>query len=161
MSDETPTPVEGLPVAWPGRHFSLEEFACHDGSPYPLRWIPLRLVPLVGALDAIRDAWGAPLTVVSGYRTSAHNTAVGGASASQHVEGRAADVAPLEGPEPFPDRVARFHGMILGMWNAGELPDLGALGYYPGRWCHVDVRERQPIGHLAQWVGTGIGSEQP
>ena len=43
-------------------------------------------------LQAIRDHFGAPVVITSGYRTAAHNKAVGGAVYSQHQYGRAADI---------------------------------------------------------------------
>lgn len=48
------------------------------------------LVNLV--LDPLREAWGSPLTVNSGYRCAALNRAVGGAAHSQHLTGQAADI---------------------------------------------------------------------
>ncbi len=51
------------------------------------------LVALVdNVLDPLREAWGGPITVNSGYRSQAVNKAVGGVSASQHTKGQAADV---------------------------------------------------------------------
>lgn len=44
-------------------------------------------------LQPLRDAWGKPLAVNSGYRCPALNAAVGGVSTSQHVKGEAADIA--------------------------------------------------------------------
>lgn len=43
-------------------------------------------------LDPLREAWGKPIVVNSGYRCEALNRAVGGATASQHVKGQAADI---------------------------------------------------------------------
>ena len=43
-------------------------------------------------LDPLREAWGKPITVNSGYRCPALNRAVGGATASQHQLGQAADI---------------------------------------------------------------------
>lgn len=43
-------------------------------------------------LDPIRQAWGAPIRVNSGYRCPALNRAVGGSSASAHLRGEAADI---------------------------------------------------------------------
>ncbi len=43
-------------------------------------------------LDPIREKWGAPITVNSGFRSLALNTAVGGAASSQHMRGQAADL---------------------------------------------------------------------
>lgn len=43
-------------------------------------------------LQPLRDAWGKPLTINSGYRCPALNNKVGGVPTSQHVKGQAADV---------------------------------------------------------------------
>lgn len=40
----------------------------------------------------VRDKYGSPLTITSGYRPSAINRAIGGASRSQHIHGRALDI---------------------------------------------------------------------
>lgn len=47
-------------------------------------------------LDPMREAWGGPLTVTSGYRCKALNKAVGGVSTSAHLEGWAADIRPAD-----------------------------------------------------------------
>lgn len=44
-------------------------------------------------LQPLRDAWGKPLKVNSGYRCKALNAAVGGVLTSQHMKGEAADIA--------------------------------------------------------------------
>lgn len=49
-----------------------------------------RLVDAV--LDPLREAWGAPIYVSSGYRCPALNRAVGGVAHSQHMLGEAADI---------------------------------------------------------------------
>lgn len=43
-------------------------------------------------LDPLRDAYGKPIIVTSGYRSPALNTAVKGSKTSQHVKGQAADI---------------------------------------------------------------------
>jgi uncharacterized protein YcbK (DUF882 family) len=45
------------------------------------------------ALQALRDEFGKPMIITSGYRTRAHNTKIGGSPNSQHMLGAAADVA--------------------------------------------------------------------
>ena len=56
------------------RSFRAKEFACKDGTD------PLFVdSELVQVLQAIRDHFGAPVVITSGYRTAAHNRAVGGA----------------------------------------------------------------------------------
>lgn len=42
-------------------------------------------------LQPLRDAWGGPIFINSGYRCPALNDAVGGVATSQHVKGQAAD----------------------------------------------------------------------
>lgn len=44
-------------------------------------------------LQPLRDAWGKPMCVNSGYRCAELNVAVGGVPTSQHVKGEAADIA--------------------------------------------------------------------
>lgn len=46
-------------------------------------------------IQPLRDAWGAPLAINSGYRCPEVNAAVGGVPTSQHVLGEAADVCPF------------------------------------------------------------------
>lgn len=46
-------------------------------------------------LQPLRDAWGEPLAINSGYRCSEVNKAVGGVPTSQHTKGEAADVCPF------------------------------------------------------------------
>ena len=43
-------------------------------------------------LDPIREAWGRPLIVTSGYRSPELNKVVGGVANSQHLQGLAADL---------------------------------------------------------------------
>lgn len=43
-------------------------------------------------LDPLREAWGKPIQITSGYRCSELNRRVGGAKTSQHLTGEAADI---------------------------------------------------------------------
>ena len=45
-------------------------------------------------LDPVRERYGKPIKVNSGYRCLIHNRTVGGVPGSQHVKGEAADIAP-------------------------------------------------------------------
>ena len=140
-----------------GRHFRVSEFTSHDGVPYPEEWAD-RWAKLVGLCDAIRDAWGRPLTVVSGYRSPAHNQdlidadeARGShqvASGSYHVDGMAADLRPETA-----DEVPQLLALVLQLYGNGELTDLGGTADYPvSCWVHVDLGKTTD-GHLRRWIG--------
>ena len=47
---------------------------------------------VTNVLDRLRDEWGRPIIVTSGYRCKELNAAVGGARYSQHLKGQAADI---------------------------------------------------------------------
>lgn len=80
----------GLPDA--SEHFRFAEFACRCGGALPgcRRILVDRL--LLDGLEAYRQLVGGPVDVVSGYRCPERNRRVGGASRSQHLTGKAADV---------------------------------------------------------------------
>jgi uncharacterized protein YcbK (DUF882 family) len=140
-------------------HFPIEEFACHDGTPYPSEWVDDRLAQLKESLEIIRVAWAAmgaqnpAIIIVSGFRTDAYNVRIGGAKLSQHPQGRAADIRPVDVKD-----VKSLYGLILHLLATNRLPNVGGLGIYPG-WIHVDVRPKPDSGHIAEWSGDGIGSE--
>lgn len=139
-------------------HFGLNEFAQPAqpryglaAQPYPAEWIEPRLRPLCLLLEELRAEVARPITIICGYRSPAFNSALithghDVAQRSQHPEGRAAD---LEVPG-----IAAFqvHALVLRMYRAGALRQLGGLGLYP-EFIHVDIRPR--LGHdLAQWTGS-------
>jgi len=142
------------------KYFSIDEFRSHDGAEYPAEWVDSRLATLCAVLDAIREAWGGPLTVVSGYRSAAYNARLasnssGVAKNSQHIQGRASDIRPRD---PTTANVQRLHYLIKELHHGHHIDALGGLGVYPG-WVHVDIRAHQP-GVLVEWTGVGVGSEQ-
>ena len=47
---------------------------------------------VTNVLDRLRDEWGRPIIVTSGYRCKELNAAVGGTRNSQHLKGQAADI---------------------------------------------------------------------
>ena len=61
----------------------VREFACGDGSDAVLIDEELVIV-----LQCIREHFGKPLHITSGYRTASHNAAVGGSKSSQHLLGQ-------------------------------------------------------------------------
>ena len=105
------------------KNFKVSEFKCNDGSDTVL--ISDKLVDL---LQKIRDHFGVAVTINSGYRTSAYNKKVGGATNSQHVKGTAADIV-AKGVDPL--TVAQYAEYLM--------PNSGGIGVYQ-TFTHVDVR---------------------
>ena len=65
----------------------------HNIENTPNEQIKINLRNLVdNCLDIVRDKYGKPITVSSGYRCPALNKVVGGAETSQHTKGQAADL---------------------------------------------------------------------
>ena len=119
------------------KNFRVREFACSDHSD------PVFIdSELVGLLQAIRNHFGQPVRLTSGYRTAAHNKAVGGAPYSQHCYGRAADI-----------RVDNTSVEAVAAYAETLLPDSGGIGRYPSSanrkgWVHLDVRPTK-----SRWAG--------
>lgn len=56
-------------------------------------WARKNIARLVDdVLDPLREAWGRPLVIGSGYRCPAVNTLVAGSKTSHHLKGMAADI---------------------------------------------------------------------
>ena len=93
-------------------NFKVSEFRCKDGSDRIL--IDVDFVR--DKLQAIRDHFGAAVTINSGYRTKSYNAQVGGAKLSYHMKGQAFDIV-VAGHTPL--EVAQFaktlnlNGIIL------------------------------------------------
>lgn len=109
-------------------NFTVSEFACHGRGCCSTAHIDTGLVSI---LQRIRDHFGKPVTINSGYRCPAHNKAVGGAIGSYHAKGMAADIA-VEGVAPA--EVAKYAESI-GVRGIG-LYETAKDGYF----VHVDTR---------------------
>ena len=59
-------------------------------------------------LDPLREAYGRPIHVNSGYRCPRLNRLVGGSPNSQHMRGEAADIRPVVGNEADLPELARI-----------------------------------------------------
>ena len=59
-------------------------------------------------LDPLREAYGRPIRVNSGYRCPKLNRLVGGSPNSQHMRGEAADIQPVVGNEADLPELARI-----------------------------------------------------
>ena len=115
-----------LPPVVNGRlsaNFTEAEFRCRCCGQLPRGGMSPALIV---ALQAIRDRYGVPVTVNSGYRCVVHNRAVGGSPNSQHLVGNAADF------------------VVRGIPASRVFADLdpahqGGLGRY-NTFTHIDVR---------------------
>lgn len=106
-------------------HFKANEFACKDGTDNIL--IDSQLIE---TLEKIRNHFGAPITINSGFRTVKHNRNVGGAKASYHCKGMAADIE-VKGHSS--QEVAKY---------ADKIMEQGGVIRYTN-FTHVDVREKK------------------
>ena len=75
------------------KNFRIQEFVCRCGCQMPAE-VRQNIEALVAnVLDPVRDEYGKPIYVNSGYRCAKHNAAVGGVPKSQHKVGEAADIS--------------------------------------------------------------------
>lgn len=90
-----------------------------------------KLVDVV--LQPLRNDWGAPLIVTSGFRSDAVNEAVGGVDDSKHRLALAADVKPGNGD---------FEGLFR-LIRESDLPVKAILetGKSGERWIHIELLE--------------------
>jgi uncharacterized protein YcbK (DUF882 family) len=118
-----PPPAPGLAAGQLSANFSEREFFCRHCNTLPPGGMDRRLIEV---LQRIRDHYGVPVTINSGYRCPVHNANVGGARNSQHLLGTAADFV-VRGISP-----AQVFRDLDPLWPGG-------LGRY-NNFTHVDVR---------------------
>ena len=75
------------------KYFRINEFRCHCGCEMPAEARQNIEALVDNVLDPVRDEYGKPIYVNSGYRCEKHNKAVGGVPRSQHMVGEAADIS--------------------------------------------------------------------
>ena len=80
-------------------------------------------------LDPLREAWGKPITVTSGYRCPELNRRVGGVSGSMHLTGCAADISTGNAVDN-----RRLYQLVQDL----NLPYFELIGKkYDFRWLHI------------------------
>ena len=104
-------------------NFKSTEFDCHGSGCCSNTLIDEKLV---NYLQKIRNHFGKAVNINSGYRCKTHNTNIGGASKSNHMDGEAADIC-INGIKPI--EVAQYAESI------------GILGIGVYSWgIHIDTR---------------------
>jgi hypothetical protein len=127
------------------KHFTLKELTVTGtGMPnVPGTTETENLINLVDKLlDPLREQWGKPIRVNSGYRCLSVNLAVGGAHTSQHLKGEAADITAGNKEEN-----KKLFELIKSKFVFDQLID--ESGY---TWLHVSLKRsgvnRRQILHL-------------
>jgi putative chitinase len=125
-------------------HFKLNEFTKSDtairkridNTPGPAHAKNLKLV-CEKILEPVRNHFGKPVRINSGYRGPALNAAVGGSSKSQHCNGQAVDfeIDGLPNPElaKWVSQNCEFDQIILEFYDPKEGPNSG--------WVHASYAE--------------------
>ena len=104
-------------------NFRVREFRCQDDTD------PIFVdSDLVDILQKVRDHFGKAVTITSAFRTASHNKKVGGATYSQHLYGKAADI-----------KVSGVAPSVVADYVETLIPSTGGIGRY-STFTHVDVR---------------------
>ena len=112
-----------------------------DNTPPPE--IKVKLMALVNnCLDPIREKWGKPINVNSGFRcpTLNNDKDIKGVPTSQHTKGEAADIT-----AGSPRENERLFNMIIAMRVAGEIEydqliDESGKSKIPYSWIHISYK---------------------
>ena len=120
-------------------NFSLSEFECKCGCKMP-EFVKENVKELAENLQALRDVVGR-IDLTNAYRCKEHNADVGGATNSQHIKGKAADI---KSNTLSPSEIASITDDLM----KSEKFKLGGIGIY-NTFTHVDIR-----GYKARWSKT-------
>ena len=105
------------------KYFSLSEFSHSDtavslGIDNTIPQVAAKNIEhlIICVLDPIRERWGLPIRVTSGYRCPELNDEVGGVEDSYHMDGCAADISATD-----PTRNVELMSLIRAMHLTGKL----------------------------------------
>lgn len=101
---------------WP--YFHKVRNGVQNSPPPEHRWE--RLGAILKRVDAIRHEFGEPITILSSYRSPEYNSAINGATRSQHVECTALDITAkaLEKLKRVVAKNQRTHGGGYGIYDS-------------------------------------------
>lgn len=117
-------------------NFNSSEFDCHGSRCCSSTLVDDKLVTY---LQQIREHFGKPVNISSGYRCATHNKNIGGATNSRHSKGQAADIY-INGVAPV--EIAKY-AESMGILGIG-LYETNSDGFF----VHVDTRETKSF-----WYG--------
>ncbi len=122
------------------QNFRLQEWASRGHLPTDPA-VLANIAKCARNLQVLRDHFNAPITIISGWRSQAHNDAVSGAKHSQHLTGLAADII-VQGVSS-----KDVFSAIAKLQREGKM-DKGGAHAYGGKFpfCHYDCR-----GVNARW----------
>ena len=113
-------------------NFNQREFDCHGNSSCCKCGCKETLVDtkLIRKLQVLRNRIGVPISINSGYRCVAHNKCQGGASASQHTYGKAADIRCSLSPTQLAKAAQEVGFTGIGRYSNRVHVDTRAVKYY-------------------------------
>ena len=133
------------------KYFKLHEFidsptAIRRGiDNTPNQDVKCNLTALVAnVLDPLREAYGKPIVVNSGYRCPKLNRAVGGVAKSQHLTGMAADIRSANAS-------VTEHKKLFNLIQELKLPFDQLIDEHNYKWIHVSFNpkgNRREVKHI-------------
>lgn len=137
-------------------HFTLEEFLRSDRAKVrgidntPTPEIVENLKGLAERMERVRVILGHPITILSGYRCSELNAAVGGSKKSAHMDGYACDfVCPMFGSAELVARRLDSAGLVFDQL------------IFEQSWVHVSVDPRMRRVVMTAHFADGKASYTP
>lgn len=129
-------------------HFSLSEFEhsvtairCNIDNSVPSELIPLLRNLCEKVLEPLRQHFGEPVIISSGYRSPTLNIKVGGVYASQHTLGEAADIVPPYNQRQTPYTLREWFDWLKDNTDFDQLIlEHDSKGSY---WIHVSCRKNR------------------
>ena len=132
------------------KNFTLEElYKSNTASKLGINNIPNKdatnnlMILAVKILQPLREAYGKPITVTSGYRSLELNKAVKGSSTSQHLKGEAADLVT--------DNNKKLFEVAKRLIDEGEIKVGQLIDEYNYKWIHISLpnnKHNNQILHL-------------
>ena len=128
------------------RYFTINELSASETAkehgiknvPDPLEVANLHEL-VDNVLDPLRDAWGGPITVNSGFRCNELNILVGGATNSHHKYGMAADIT-----VGSKDKNRKLFELVLKL----KLPFTQLIDERHYRWIHISYDRTDLRGQI-------------